>query len=199
MACHDWVNHAHISSILTLWLSSANIFLSLYIFSINPYYSYIHAYQSPSHNVSSFSLSHTSMWTLFNTLADILPMGWCKHFRLCVSLIFNLANVNQPVDIFGNIPLEKLFALSGSPLLPLFQSYNVLFARQPSKEGGGLRTKKRSGKVRLNFHFAILWNFVLSNWKMYNLKKSQGILQQTWASLIFMVSSMSKIEPNVPH
>ena len=82
---------------------------------------------------------------------------------------------------------------------PLFQSYNVLFARQPSKEGGGPRTKKRSGKVRFYFHFAILRKFILSNWKMSNLKKSQGILQQTWASLIFMVSSMSKIEPNVPH
>ena len=31
VACHDWVNHAHISSILTLWLSSTHIIPRLYI------------------------------------------------------------------------------------------------------------------------------------------------------------------------
>ena len=77
VACHDWVNHAHISSILTLWLSSAHIFLFLYIFPINLYccVSYIHAYQSHITSPIFFSLSYLAMWTLFNTLADIFPMN----------------------------------------------------------------------------------------------------------------------------
>ena len=77
-------------------------------------------------------------------------------------LIFNLANGNAPVDIFGNIPLEKLFALSGSPQLPLFQSYNVLFARQPSKEGGGpIASKEKVGEGQVEFSFCDFVKFYL--------------------------------------
>ena len=109
----------------------------------------------------------SSQWVSANISASVCDFQFGQRKRACWYI-----RKHSPWEIVCFVWLSPA---------PLFQSYNVLFARQPSKEGGGPRTKKRSGKVRLNFHFAILWNFILSNWKMSNPKKSQGILPQIWA------------------
>ena len=95
VASYDWVNHAHIFSILTLWLSQTYIVPQLYVFLCNIFLCF-----------GGLNTFWICWWNFtWKTKEPLIPKFGHGNFQF-----------GSLLNIFRNIPLEKLFVLSAPPI-----------------------------------------------------------------------------------
>ena len=152
------------------------------------------------HITSPLFLSLILLCEPFSILWMISSQWVSANISASVCLWFSIWPTETRLLIYSEtFPLRNCLLCLALPCSPYSNHimYYLLANLQRKVEDRELRKGRgRSGWIFILQFCEILF---FSNWKMSNPKKSQGILPQIWASLIFMVSSMSKIEPNVPH
>ena len=113
------------------------------------------------HHITSplFSLAHTWLREPFSILWLLSSQWLSANISASMCLWFSIWPTEAPVDIFGNIPLEKLFALSGSPLLPY--SNHIMYYLLANLQRKVEDQEPRKGRGRSGWIFILQFGEIL--------------------------------------